>query len=145
MTPGKDAEGNDTLGTISYNSVSNRTTGTNSATNYPQGGGVWLDHGTAEVYNSINIESSIITTPGGNSANGGGVFIANGVSDSDPSTFTLQGENIAIYENLADFAADDVYANGSYTKLNVPLVIDMNLAGYGSKAEGWFEDYATCL
>lgn len=73
---------------------------------------------------------------------GGGVFIARGTS-SNSSTFTLNGSSYAIYGNLADFAADDVYANGEYTKLTIPKVADMNLADYAFNPEAWFEDYPT--
>ena len=75
---------------------------------------------------------------------GGGICVMNG-SDSDLSTFTLNkvegNNNMAIYGNTATFCADDVFANGNNTRLNVPQVADMNLAGYGFKPEGWFEDY----
>ena len=71
---------------------------------------------------------------------GGGVFIARGTS-SNSSTFTLNGETYAIYGNLADFAADDVFANGEYTTLSVPKVVNMNLTDYEFNPEAWFEDY----
>ena len=72
---------------------------------------------------------------------GGGIFVARGNSDEQPSTFTLDGTSMAIYGNEAGFAADDVFSSGEYTKLDVPLVQDMNLADYGFNPEGWFEDY----
>lgn len=71
---------------------------------------------------------------------GGGVFLARGTADNS-STFTLKGTTYAIYGNLADFAADDVFASGEYTQLTVPKVKDMNLTGYEFSPEGWFEDY----
>ena len=70
----------------------------------------------------------------------GDVFIARGTS-SNSSTFTLDGSSYAIYGNLADFAADDVYANGEYTLLTIPKVADMHLADYEFNPEAWFEDY----
>ncbi len=79
---------------------------------------------------------------------GGGICVANN-SDSDlRATFTLTGSttdmtNMAIYGNLADFAADDVFANGVNTTLSVPQVSSMNLSGYSFKPEGWFEDYCS--
>ncbi len=66
---------------------------------------------------------------------GGGIYVA------DSSSFTLTGDTMAIYGNLADFAADDVFANGNNTDLNVPSVANMTLDGYGMKALGWYEDY----
>ena len=73
---------------------------------------------------------------------GGGIFVCNGLSDAN-STFTLTGTNVAIYGNQASFSGDDVFSNGRQTKLDVPMVSTMNLAGYGFKPEGWFEDYNT--
>ncbi len=74
------------------------------------------------------------------SGTGGGVFIARGTA-SDSSTFTLNGDSYAIYGNLADFAADDVFANGENTQLSVPKVADMDLTDYAFNPEAWFEDY----
>lgn len=71
---------------------------------------------------------------------GGGVFIARGTS-SNSSTFILNGESYAIYGNLADWAADDVFASGEYTQLTVPKVADMDLTDYAFNPEAWFEDY----
>ena len=72
---------------------------------------------------------------------GGGVFIASGNSSSVISTFTLKGTDMAVYGNEAGYCADDVFSNGKYTKLDMPLVSSMNLAGYGFNPEGWVEDY----
>ena len=75
---------------------------------------------------------------------GGGIFVADGYDATNPSTFTLvggAGTQMAIYGNLADTGADDVFSNGNNTKLTVPLVKNMNLADYEFKPEGWFEDY----
>lgn len=80
---------------------------------------------------------------------GGGICVANGAGATDDkrSKFTLTKEtadqvyNVGIYSNEADFAADDVYASGKYTKLDVPKVGVMNLTDYKGKATGWFEDY----
>ena len=83
---------------------------------------------------------------------GGGIFIADGIpyaaaTDTTPevaentTTFTLSGAKVGIYGNLADFAADDVFANGNKTKLNVPLVSEMNMTDFKEKPEGWYEDY----
>ena len=73
---------------------------------------------------------------------GGGIYVAEGDSDEDPAKFTLSGDHIAIYGNLADFAADDVFASGEYTVLDVPQKKEMHLEGYEFSPEGWFEDYA---
>ena len=81
---------------------------------------------------------------------GGGIYVADGYNVTDkttgetaivPASFKLSGDNIAIYGNLADFAADDVFSNAKDTKLDVPQVQNMNLAGYSFKPDGWVEDY----
>ena len=132
-----------THGTISYN-------------NAASGGGVAVVYGaTLEVengyitYNTATGSSNPTTTPattgyrhfGSIYGAGGGVFVARGNSDSQPSTFKLQGNSMAIYGNTGTFAADDVFSSGESTQLDMPLVKNMDLAGYGFKPEGWFEDY----
>lgn len=83
---------------------------------------------------------------------GGGIFIADGIAaaaatdtteavEKNLSVFTLSGQNVGIYGNTATFAADDVFANGNNTKLNVPLVSEMNMTDFNEKPEGWYEDY----
>lgn len=73
---------------------------------------------------------------------GGGIYLSNGV-DADLSTYELTGDTYGIYGNLADFAADDVFANGVYTQLWLPAALSMKLAGTEfERATGWFEDYA---
>ena len=72
---------------------------------------------------------------------GGGVYVADGYSADVPAQFSLSGDNIAIYDNTADFAADDVFSSGKNTKLDVPEVQNMNLSGYSLKPDGWVEDY----
>lgn len=74
---------------------------------------------------------------------GGGICVARGITSTttDYSTFTLQGTSMAVYGNEAGFIGDDVFSDAAATKLTIPLVKDMNLAGYGLKPEGWFEDY----
>ena len=79
---------------------------------------------------------------------GGGVYVADGCnvemsgySAIYRSEFTLSGVNAGIYGNLADFAADDVFANGNLTKLDVLTKAAMDLSNYKFKPEGWFEDY----
>ena len=137
-----------THGTISHNEASN-------------GGGIYAING-ADVtitngyltYNKANgkPDASITTALHRCTAlkgTGGGVFLASGKeaadesSTEDLSTFTLTGDTYAIYGNLAEFAADDVFSNGENTKLNVPKVADMDLSEYKFKPEGWFEDYPT--
>lgn len=139
---GKACNLNFTNGSISNNTASN-------------GGGIYAINGASVVMqgdkesnngallvgNNATGTPDIITTAYGLDLDklkgvGGGVFIANG------GKFKLTGDSIGIYSNLADFAADDVFANGKNTKLDVPNVEDMNLTGLkGTKPSGWFEDY----
>ena len=72
---------------------------------------------------------------------GGGIGVATGVNASKPAKFTLQGDNMAIYGNTADFGADDVFSDGNNTLLDIPEVLKMNMAGYKFMPEAWFEDY----
>ena len=132
-----------THGTISHNTA------------YSGGGIAVVQGATLEVtngyitYNTAYIPANPNATPavsgykhfGTVFGAGGGIFLARGKSDAQPSTFTLDGNSMAIYGNEAGFAADDVFSSGEYTKLDVPLVQDMNLAEYGFNPEGWFEDY----
>ena len=120
------------------------------------GGGVYVTSGAhLTVHNGFIIKNNAVapanasglTTAKGNDANlygtGGGICVTAGASEDRLSAFTLTGDDMAIYGNTATFAADDVFASGNNTKLNVPTVADMNLAGYDFKPEGWFEDYNT--
>ncbi|MBQ4649044.1 MAG: right-handed parallel beta-helix repeat-containing protein [Clostridia bacterium] len=76
---------------------------------------------------------------------GGGVYIVDGESASNKTVFTLTTANpCGLYENLADFAADDVFANGVNTRLVLPRASSMTINHETYKvAEGWYEDYNT--
>ncbi|MGN0501751.1 MAG: hypothetical protein ACI4HN_02405 [Ruminococcus sp.] len=76
---------------------------------------------------------------GGFGGIGGGICISG--RDGKQASFTLSGDNIGIYGNNAEFAADDVYASGDNTQLTVPKVDKMNLKDYKGIVTGWFEDY----
>ena len=89
----------------------------------------------------------------GNVGVGGGIYVANdyngGTRPSEYATFTINLENDAgdtvqtgIYMNSASGAADDVYANGWNTQLNVPDFNSMYIKDNAGKVTGWFEDYA---
>ena len=119
-----------------------------------RGGGVAVESGAALTvengfitYNKavgICNQTTAIGHNGSLAGTGGGVYLANDdTADANPAKFTLTGEHIAIYGNLADFAADDVFASGENTLLDVPQKAEMDLAGYDFKPEGWFEDYPT--
>ena len=125
------------------------------------GGGVYVTNGAQlEVHEGhITSNSAVATTmPNLTTANGydsklsgvgGGICVTAGTSDVK-SSFTLTGTvnadgrmDVAIYGNSATFAADDVFASGNNTKLSVPKVEQMNLAGYDFRPEAWTEDYVT--
>ena len=121
-----------------------------------KGGGVYVCNGAILtvrngyiVYNKAVGSKSISTAylwNHGLCGVGGGVYVADGYSAdgiTNPAVFTLEGTDIAIYGNTATNAADDVFANGVHTKLNLPLVGSMNLSGYPLPAVGWVEDYST--
>lgn len=115
------------------------------------GGGIYVDSGADLVINggyvtyNNAVDSCSLTTANKQSSSlagtGGGIYVADGNSDTVPSTFKLEGEEMAIYGNLADFAADDVFANAVNTKLVIPTVYNMSLGGYGYPVGGWFADY----
>ena len=133
-------------GEISYNTAKN-------------GGGVYVTTGANLTVSDGYITYNKAVGPDGNLTSawhenadlygtGGGICVTSGNSVAK-STFVLTGKvnqttqkmDVAIYGNTATFAADDVFASGNNTQLTVPAVANMNLAGYGFKPEGWFEDY----
>lgn len=71
---------------------------------------------------------------------GGGIFLDNNAS----LTFNTSSA-IGIFNNLADMAADDIFANGNSTSITLPDVSTMNLTGSGIPAGvsnlSWMEDY----
>jgi len=74
---------------------------------------------------------------------GGGIYVASGGSSATPSTFILDVSNksAGVYNNKADFAADDVYANQSDTSLSLPADINNMALGENFTANGWYGDY----
>lgn len=56
-------------------------------------------------------------------------------------TFSLKGNYVGIHSNTADVAADDVYARGVDTTVDVPDVVDMTMTGLEIKPTGWYVDY----
>lgn len=131
--------------------ITNGTVNNNSAVN---GGGIYAINGGTVIMNGEGqvVGNSAIGHEGTGTAFtanmsqisgvGGGIFLANGVSETNMSSFTLNRDGKAgIYSNTATYAADDVYANGNHTDLDVPDVAQMDLAGLNIKPSGWYEDY----
>ena len=110
------------------------------------GGDLTVNEGHITFNKAVGMPASSIESAYHQYANlkgtGGGIAVANAASTDAQAKFTLTGTNMAIYGNTADFAADDVYANGYATLLDVPQVASMNLTGYNFKPEAWFEDYS---
>lgn len=110
------------------------------------GGGIYVDFGVVEAkggfvtYNTATGTYDGSTTKVDGSSSGlqgvgGGVFLKKG-------SFSLEGSNIGIYSNVASVAANDVYASGTETTLEVPDVKTMDLSGIsGTKPTGWYADY----
>ncbi len=70
---------------------------------------------------------------------GGGIFMGN-----NTTLKFAPGENtIGLYNNRADFAADDLFANMETTTANLPAVANMNLRDYDVPTTRlyWVEDY----
>ena len=117
------------------------------------GGGLYVTGGSSLMVNGGHICDNKAVYPAGfqqtqrtanvandadNTGVGGGVYVGKGASVS--SNFAMSGENVGIYNNQAEFAADDVYANKSATVLKLPKVDQMQIPdGF---ATGWYEDYA---
>ena len=77
---------------------------------------------------------------------GGGVYLDSGISQQDPTLLKFDvkpGENLGIFSNRADIAADDIFANGQLTQVIIPAVDEMEFEGFGGKPTGWYEDYMT--
>lgn len=69
---------------------------------------------------------------------GGGIFLDTGTS----LNFTEEN-NLGLYSNLADFGADDIFANGKNTSITLPDVSNMQLKDFNTPTNDlfWAEDY----
>jgi hypothetical protein len=128
--------------------VSGSTVTENEAT-AGNGGGIFLADGACMEYNGgILTYNKAIGTGSFNTAYnnvgdnirgvGGGIYI------STNSSLTFGDfENLGVYANTADMAADDVFANGDRTTLVLPNISNMSLDSYAGNAKGlgWYEDY----
>ena len=70
---------------------------------------------------------------------GGGVFL----DDYTTLSFQLEENALGFYGNRASNAADDIFANGNGTKVELPDVSEMELSDFSVPAENlfWAEDY----
>ena len=132
-------------GTFPHGEISENTAARGGGVLVQTGGSLTVDNGYVINNHAIipagkkNSTTAYHKTPYGV---GGGVCVLNTAADKAVATFTLTGTTgMAIYGNTAEFAADDVFANGIQTQVNLPEVSGMNLSGYGFPAVGWVEDY----
>lgn len=53
--------------------------------------------------------------------------------------------NLGVYGNLADYGADDIFANGNGTSIDLPDISQMQLSGFDVPTDElyWVEDYPT--
>ena len=128
------------------------------------GGGVYIDTGTSMTFGNgtiignqalVNVTANgtntvTFTTAKGVASGllgvGGGVFVGNGASDEKKTTLSFDGTgDFGLYNNVAEIAADDIYANGSYTTVTLPYVGGMDMSGYNATTSElyWVEDYMT--
>ena len=69
---------------------------------------------------------------------GGGIFLDTGTT----LNFTEEN-NLGLYSNLADYGADDIFANGKNTSIRLPDVSQMQLKDFDTPTDDlyWAEDY----
>ena len=75
---------------------------------------------------------------------GGGIYLGKNTQ----LTFDMgTGSKLGIYDNYAEWGADDIFANGNGTKLQLPDVTNMDLSGSNAPVTKntllWMEDYIT--
>ncbi len=71
---------------------------------------------------------------------GGGIFL-----DSGATLDFTDDKTLGIYGNLADYGADDIFANGNGTTIDLPDISKMQLSGFDVPTDElyWVEDYPT--
>lgn len=79
---------------------------------------------------------------------GGGVYLDSGKDASHPTNliFALTGDSIGLYDNEADWGADDIFANGLNTTVTLPDIDEMTFVDFDTPADTplyWAEDYIT--
>ena len=135
---------NSTITTLSGSCEVSKNTATDG-----NGGAVYIDGGSTFnvkagkiAYNKAIISSdSLIPATGTLAKNsslgvGGGIYLKKG-------TFSMADSNhsAGIFGNIADYAADDLYASGTNTLFDAIPVLDMALEDQYATADSWFEDY----
>lgn len=126
----------------------------NNNTASGNGGGIYVDGGSTfrmtsgkVIYNKATglpssvdvVQNGIVPAKNSSGGVGGGVYIANGI-------FTMKGTDgttgdAAIFGNIANHAADDLFALGSQTTFDaIPVSIMKKDDAYLNSTD-WFEDY----
>ena len=122
----------------------------NEATN---GGGICLMNGALMKFNAgqikfnnaicedddYNLPTAHLRSINNVKGIGGGVYL-----DSGTTLEFAENESLGLFGNTADIGADELFANGNGTTVNLPDVSDMtfeNTTGVGNLA--WIEDYIT--
>ena len=77
---------------------------------------------------------------------GGGVYLDSGKDASNPTNliFALTGGSIGLYDNDADWGADDIFASGLNTTVTLPDIDKMTFTDFDIPADTplfWVEDY----
>lgn len=69
---------------------------------------------------------------------GGGIFL-----DTDTRLIFTEDANLGLYSNMADYGADDIFANGNSTSITLPDVTKMQLTDFDTPTDDlfWAEDY----
>ena len=131
------------------------TTGTNVKNNEAKnGGGIYLSGGAAMIFNGglicnneaegtpVDDYTTAYQNDAKNAGVGGGIYLA---ANSTLNFFT-EGEKpgaFGVYGNTATTAADDIFATGSNTSIQLPKVSGMSLDGFDVPTSElyWVEDY----
>lgn len=116
----------------------------------PSGGGVYVGNGAilnlakGLIRANKAVGNSSLSTAYGQSLEnlkgfGGGVFVDN----NSTMNFSLSSGVIGIYNNIAEMGADDIFATGNSTTVNLPKVSTMTLIDYSAPVDRlyWVEDY----
>ncbi len=120
------------------------------------GGGVFLINGVEMTFGaglirsnkaSVSVENPVTLTTAYNipvedlQGVGGGIFLAG----NNTSIKFSDAQQFGLYNNRADNAADDIFATGVGTAVNLPAVNDMSLKGFDVPTDKlyWVEDYVT--
>lgn len=128
------------------------TSGTIDSNSAKNGGGIYLTNGATMNFQegiirynrATGTTGSAFTTAYQKTASalygvGGGVF----VEENSSLLFDISSTTLGLYGNTAEIAADDIFANGNGTTVEIPQVDAMSLADFDMPTTRlfWAEDY----